>query len=192
MNHIRWLWIIIGFMLILTLFLVYQMYIVSVAIDELLKLKPILQELYDIEQEVKEVSGQDTATCREVALNILACQQRYPKSPLSFKLACLRQESSFRIDAVGPCGEQGLTQIYYLTWHYCHPKGSYYDWHDTLPFGFQLMDEYWIKCDKNAKTAAMMYNGGPGIMHRSEQAIAMASRHGRRVNSYYEQYRQTI
>lgn len=192
-KNLIWQWLIIGLCLILVLFCTYQIYIVSNAVCELINTyEPILQQLKQIQDEVKNESGLSEALSKEISIYILSYQASYHASPLSFKLACIRQESSFNPFAIGPCGERGLTQIYYPTWVSCQAKGDFYNWHDTLRFGYQLMDECWIASHGNAKLAAMFYNGGFGILHRSETALAMATRHGRRVSRFYEQYQRVI
>lgn len=154
--------------------------------------EPILQQLKQIQDEVRAESGLDDTICNEVSAYILVYQASYNKSPLRFKLACIKQESGFNPYAIGPCNEHGLTQIYYPTWLSCRAKGDYHNWKHTLRFGYQLMDDCWRLSRGDAKLAAMFYNGGPRILHRSPSAITMASRHGRSVRRYYDLYKKAI
>jgi hypothetical protein len=196
MKPYHWLWIIIALLILTCVLLSLEVYTLSSTVLQLQKIllkHDKVLDLFDaVEEHIEETSKQSKATCEEVTAYILYYQSLYPKSPLSYKLSAIHQESSFIINAKGPCGEHGLTQIYKPTWDYCKPKGSYYNWRDTLRFGFQLMDEYWELSRGNAQLAAMFYNGGPRILRRSERAIAMASRHGRRVGRYYEQYKVSL
>jgi hypothetical protein len=195
-RSLLWLWVFMSLCLLLVLFCTYEVYILATAVleinDRLEQYEPILQQLKQIQDEVRAESRLDASLSLEVSAHILFYQALYHESPLSFKLACIKQESSFNPYAVGPCSEQGLTQIYYPTWQACKAKGDYYNWRDTLRLGYAMMDDYWRMSQGDARLAAMMYNGGPRILHRSESAIAMAMRHGKRVATFYSKYKEVI
>jgi hypothetical protein len=112
--------------------------------------EPVLRDVEKVKQEIRENQPKmPAAKLHRTALLIVAGHQLYPDSPLNFKLACIKMETEFNPDVVGPCGEHGLFQIYlpsFGAWY------SYRDWgNQTKEFIAGLI--HYNECYKVARKA---------------------------------------
>jgi hypothetical protein len=70
-------------------------------------------DVQKVEKEIrKNQPKMNSVKAYNTAVLIVAGHRVYPESPLEFKMACIKMETEFNPDVVGPCGEHGLFQIY--------------------------------------------------------------------------------
>jgi soluble lytic murein transglycosylase-like protein len=125
-----------------------------------------------------DVSTQNRISA-ELAMQILRAADRND-IPRDVAVGLVREESSFRPDAVSSAGAIGLTQLMPATARWINPDGDPFDVEDNLEMGFSylrsLIDKYGDK-----HTALVAYNVGPtrvdnyGVMPYT-QSIQYANR----------------